>query len=219
MAVKLEAVQQLPMRYKVASIVRKAILAGEYFEGEELSLTALSQQLGVSRTPIREAFQMLEEEGLISLRPNKGAIVKGISEKTIKDHFDTRIVLEGECAYRAAEKKIDVTGLIKMQNDMEEAGNTLDLNAFKKYNQAFHMLIWQAADNEKILSIVTSLWNGSSFGKTVKELAHCMQSVKEHRAILEAVRNADAEGAKKAMQAHLIRSMNNILDSYTVSKQ
>ena len=46
-----------------------------------------------------------------------------------------------------------------------------------------------------------------------------MQSVKEHRAILEAVRNADAEGAKKAMQAHLIRSMNNILDSYTVSKQ
>ncbi len=216
MAAKLETVNILPIRFKVASVIRKAVLAGEYKEGEALSLTTTAEQLGVSRTPVREAFQMLAAEGLIELRLNKGAVVKGISEKTIRDHFDMRMLLEGECARRAAERGMDLTELWRAQKEIEAADGAFAPEDFRKYNQTLHASIWQAADNGKIADTATSLWNGSSFGKTVTESAHCLKSVEEHRRILECIEKRDGPGARDAMAAHLIRSMQNIIDSYHV---
>lgn len=216
MAVQLETVNMLPIRFKIASVIRKAILSGEYKEGEELSLTATAEQLGISRTPVREAFQMLAAEGLIELRLNKGAIVKGISEKTIRDHFDTRMLLEGECARRAAERGMELILLWAAQKEIEEAHGNFATEDFRKYNQMLHTCIWEAAGNEKIVAIATSLWNGSSFGKTVTESAHCRISVEEHREILECIEKRDGPGARKAMKIHLTRSMNNIIDSYNI---
>ncbi|MFR2693936.1 MAG: GntR family transcriptional regulator [Enterocloster bolteae] len=66
-----------------------------------MSLTDIANNLGVSRTPVREAFQILSSENLILLRMNKGAIVKGITTKTIREHFEMRSLLEGEAAVRA----------------------------------------------------------------------------------------------------------------------
>jgi DNA-binding GntR family transcriptional regulator len=216
MAAKLETVSILPIRFKIASVIRKAILSGEYKEGEELSLTATAEQLGVSRTPVREAFQMLAAEDLIELRLNKGAIVRGISEKTIRDHFDIRMLLEGECALRAARRGMDLTELWEAQKQMEAAGGKFQAEDFRKYNQMLHACIWQAADNKKIAAVATSLWNGSSFGKTVTESAHCAKSIEEHRQILECIEKHDGPGARDAMNAHLMRSMNNIIDSFHV---
>ena len=80
-------IQLLPAREQVASVLRKAILSRELKEGEELTLEGTASQLGVSSMPVREAFQILAGDGLIKLRPNKGAVVLGVNEKTIRDHY------------------------------------------------------------------------------------------------------------------------------------
>ena len=77
----------MPTRVRIASELRKAIYAGEYQSGDELSLTEVANQLGISRTPVREAFQELEGEGLITLRMNRGAVVNQIDRKFIRDIY------------------------------------------------------------------------------------------------------------------------------------
>ena len=98
----MESMELLPARVRITAILKKALFSGEYKSGDELSLTDIAAKLGVSRTPVREAFQALEAEGLIELRMNKGAIVKPIDEKYITDHYEMRILLESEAAARAA---------------------------------------------------------------------------------------------------------------------
>lgn len=90
----LNPIQMLPARDRVAAALREAILSHQFAEGEELTLKDTAAQLGVSSTPIREAFQMLSREGLIELRPNRGAIVLGMNEKRLRDHYETRAALE-----------------------------------------------------------------------------------------------------------------------------
>ena len=77
-------VKLLPAREQVASILRKAILSRELQEGQEITLEGIAELVGVSTTPVREAFQILARDGLIKLRPNKGAVVQGINEKTLR---------------------------------------------------------------------------------------------------------------------------------------
>ena len=103
----METLELLPVRVRITAILRKAIYSGEYKSGDELSLTDIAAQLGISRTPVREAFQVLESEGLITLRMNKGAIVNNIDKKFIQDIFEMRILLESEAAYRAAKNGME----------------------------------------------------------------------------------------------------------------
>ena len=81
---------------KVASELRKAILSRKMKEGEILSLDSVATQLNVSITPVREAFQILARDGLIKLRQNKGAIVLGITDTYIREHYQLRAILESE---------------------------------------------------------------------------------------------------------------------------
>ena len=83
----MEQLSMMPARVRIAAEMRKAIYAGEYKSGDELSLTDVAEKLGISRTPVREAFQELEAEGLITLRMNRGAVVNTIDRKFIRDIF------------------------------------------------------------------------------------------------------------------------------------
>ena len=91
---------------KVASELRKAILSRKMKEGEILSLDSVATQLNVSITPVREAFQILARDGLIKLRQNKGAIVLGITDTYIREHYQLRAILESACAGLAAEEGV-----------------------------------------------------------------------------------------------------------------
>ena len=92
MDIELEEFYTFPTRVKIASILRKAIFSGDIKAGEELSLTDISNKLNVSRTPVREAFQILENENLLELRMNKGAIVKCIDDNFFKDYYEVKIL-------------------------------------------------------------------------------------------------------------------------------
>ena len=90
--------EYLPLRDVVFNTLRHAILKGELEPGERLMEISLAQKLGVSRTPIREAIRKLELEGLVSIIPNKGAFVEGVSTDDIRDIYEIRALLEGLCA-------------------------------------------------------------------------------------------------------------------------
>ena len=94
---------QYSLRGRVFNKLREDILAGNYEENCELKEAAISKELGVSRTPVREALRQLELEGLVSIIPNKGAYVKGITAKDIYDVYVMRSYLEGLCARWACE--------------------------------------------------------------------------------------------------------------------
>ena len=92
----LKPIKMLPARERVAAALRKAIISRQITEGEVLTLENTAQELGVSITPVREAFQILERDGLIDLKQNKGATVLGINETTLREHFQIRAALESE---------------------------------------------------------------------------------------------------------------------------
>lgn len=211
---RLEQVDIMPARIRVSSILRKAILAGEFQAGEELSLTGIASELGVSRTPVREAFQMLESEGLIELRMNKGAVIKEISEKVIRDHYEVRMLLEGDAAARATLRQMNTEELEVYQKSMEAALSDFTAELYRQYNQTFHMAIWKAADNQKLFDMLHNLWNGSSFGRNISALDHQKVSIQEHSMILRYIREREPRLARKEMEHHIQRSMENIISSY-----
>ena len=214
----LEQVEIMPARIKIASILRKAILAGEFHEGQELSLTDLERKLGVSRTPVREAFQTLASEGLIQLRMNRGAIVKGINPKFITDHYEMRILLECEAVARATVNRMDTSHLFEIQQKIVDNLSIVTQDEYINYNQVLHTSIWKAADNQKLSNFLMGLWNGPSVGKTTIDAEHRFESIKEHGEIIQYIYSYEPDKAKKAMDKHIRRSMNNILDSYNLER-
>ena len=203
----------MPARIKIVAILRNAILSGEFAAGSELSLTGIAGRLGVSRTPVREAFQTLEAEGLIALRMNKGAIVKPVNKEFITDHFRIRMVLEGEAVFRAITRGMDPDPLIRLHEAAEGGDSSMTTGAYEEYNQQFHSRIWDAAGGRKLAGILQSLWNGPSYGRVTDDSRHRALSIEEHGQIVLAVSAGDAEAGRQVMQRHIERSMENILKS------
>lgn len=207
----LKPIKMLPARERVASVLRKAILSKELKEGEELTLEGISSQLGVSNTPIREAFQILANDGLIMLRPNKGALVLGINEKTIRDHYETRAILEKAAIEIACRKKANISAVKDAYELAREAMTSGNEQEYSNYNQAFHVEIWTLTENDKIKDLLSTMWNGLSLGHRVVEGDYAKISMAEHEKILNALVKYDEEAAGKLMEEHILRSMENML--------
>lgn len=204
----------LPAREQVASYLRKAILRREIPEGSVLTLEETARHMGVSATPVREALQLLASQGLVKLRPNKGALVLGMDEKSIRDHFAVRKILEGEAAALAARPGSDLTEVERVYAGMEKCLEEHRYGDYKHYNESFHMALWEAADNPKLTQILASLWNGLSLGFLVTETDYAKISFFEHEQLMEALRAHDPDRARKLMDEHMKRSMENILTNY-----
>ena len=207
----MDKINVMPVRVKIASIVRKSILSGEFAAGEELSLTDIATKLGVSRTPVREAFQTLANEGLIELRMNRGAVVKPIDTEFISDHFGMRILLEGEAVARAISNGMAPEPLIQLQKDIRSQPNLEAGTVYVDYNQDFHTRIWDGAKSKKVYDFCETLWNGPSFSKAVSDEEHRRRSIEEHEEIVRCILQNQPEEGRRAMAEHLKRSCNNIL--------
>lgn len=214
----LPQIDLMPARIRIAALLRKAILSGEYSAGQKLSLTDIAAQTGVSRTPVREAFQMLESEDLLELRMNKGAIVKSITADVIRDHYEMRILLEGEAIFRATNRHADVTEVQKAHSEIRAKNGYFKADEYTAYNNLFHNTIWHGAGSPKLITFLESLWNGSSFGKTVSAKDHQLMSIAEHDRMLRCMVDHNADLAKKEMEMHIKRSMQNILESFDVPR-
>ena len=211
----MEQLSMMPTRVRIAAELRKAIYAGEYQSGDELSLTEVAAQLGISRTPVREAFQELEGEGLITLRMNRGAVVNTIDGKFIRDIFEMRCLLESDAVARASRNGMETDELLERLYDLRDHITQVSRGTYEILNQDIHTAIWKAADNHQLEKYLLEMWNGPSVAGTPEEiLEHYRNSTFEHISILQFIRDGMAAEACRAMELHITRSMANMLRLY-----
>lgn len=210
----LKPIKLLPARERVASALRKAIISKQIAEGSVLTLEATAKELGVSTTPVREAFQILARDGLLELNQGKGAVVLGINETTLREHYQVRAALESYAAAMCCRETVDLSAI---ENCLIAARKNLEANdsdSYANYNQSFHYEIWTAAGNEKMKTMLSELWNGLSMGIKTTVTEYARNSQEEHEAIFAAIKRRDSLAAGQEMTRHILRSLDDVLTRY-----
>lgn len=209
-----EVTDKYSLRGRVFNKIREDILSGKYCQNEELKETTIGLELGVSRTPVREALRQLELEGLVNIIPNKGAYVNGISEKDIHDIYIIRSYLEGLCAKWACEHITQ-----EQIDELEEIVYLSEFHAKKEHHDQiveldnkFHQLIYEASGS-KILNHVLSDFH--HYVQRIRKITlasenRAINSNKEHTAILEAIRQRDGDKAEGLAHEHIKNTIKNI---------
>ncbi len=202
---------------KVFQRIRGDILKGNYKRGEELKEKAICEEMGVSRTPVREALRQLELEGLVNIISNKGAYVVGFTPKDIKDIYEIRTVLESLCArwaaIRAEEEQIEVLEEIIYLTDFHVRKGNMD--QVMKLGGKFHEILYEAGGSRILEQALQNYHHYLERVRTINLLSYqrAVESNEEHRRILEAIKEQDAKKAEDAITLHLANSVRDI-DSY-----
>lgn len=185
-----------------------AIGAGQLKPGERIRETALAEQLGISRTPIREALQRLARDGLVQLDARNGARIAELSLKAIQELYDLREILEGSTA-RLAAMSATANDRQRLNAILErEAAQLDDPAALAKINKLYHNTLCEAANNRYLMSAVatfstTLLLLGPT---TLAASQRAGESHAEHRAVVAAIAAGDADQAEQLMRGHIRRA-------------
>lgn len=213
--VKQEVTDKYSLRGRVFHKLREDILSGKYKDHEELKEVAIGDEMGVSRTPVREAFRQLELEGLIQIIPNKGAYVTGITEKDVKDIYMIRSLLEGLCA-RWATEHITKEQMEEMEENVYLAkfhASKGHLEQLAELDNRFHDILYEAC-NSKMLEHQLKDFHQYVLRVRKKTLANANrgpQSNEEHEKIMEAIKDKDAALAETLANQHMINAYENMV--------
>jgi DNA-binding GntR family transcriptional regulator len=210
---------------KLAATLQARVLSGELPTGARLRQEALAEEFGVSRTPVREALRKLQASGLVEVRPHRGALVRGLSAREIRDAYEVRAELEGLAAELAAlhPHHEDIAALHEAQQEFRAAldeavaareGGALpaeDVSArWGRANDLFHQTIQHAAGNTVLADTLTHLHRSfpRDLSRTVlRESTTLLQeNVREHEAIIDAIEQRDAAAARALMVKHVRRA-------------
>ncbi|MCQ6268384.1 GntR family transcriptional regulator [Fictibacillus sp. WQ 8-8] len=193
------------LHQKVCSILRKAILQGEFKPGERLKQSDLADSIGVSRMPVREALRKLESEGLVVLEPHKGAIVKSIQVEDILEIYELRSQLE-KMAVELSVEKLKDEDVEQLKNLVVKMESTNEVDEFVYTNIEFHQLLIKYCPWKRLLKFIETLWNGFPQDTPQILTGQIDKSNQEHRAILEAVLIKDNVKASKLVSNHIKRT-------------
>lgn len=204
---KLNMNAYLPLRDVVFQTLREAILKGELKPGERLMELQLASKLGVSRTPIREAIRMLEQEGLAVTIPRKGAEVAKMTEKNMEDVLQIREALD-ELAVQIACDKMTEQQLVELTFAMKNFENAIQSGNLKKiveYDVEFHDIIYEATDNPRLVTLLNNLREQIYRYRVeyLKEKENYPMLVKEHEEIVNALKLKKKEDVANAMRKHI----------------
>jgi len=196
-----------------------AIIEGVLKPEEKLVEDDLCNKFGISRSPIRECFRILQSEGLIVIEPRKGAFVKKFSRKEIKDVFPVRAHLEGLAAKLATPNMGDreIGKLEDLIDEMNSAIKTKDVRAFLKCNSIFHGTFIKAAQNEILEKILVTLGKGFwlriayHYYQSSPELVF---SNKMHKDIVTAFRKGDPHAAEQAVKEHIEHAKRSMMEFF-----
>lgn len=201
------------LRARVFAALENGILSGEYKAGDTMNELRLSRDLGVSRTPIREALMQLELEGLVETIQNKGAIVVGVSARDIEDIYAIRLHIEG-FASELATKRITEDELIALEKMIELQEFYLekkDTDQIWRLDTDFHKLIYEASGNRSLRTMLTNFHNQIQRGRglSLRVEGRAGKAVAEHRLILEAIKNRDSDKASDLTTEHILNALLN----------
>ena len=203
-------VQQV-LYQEVADRLRAMIQAHELESGEWIDEVRLTRELGISRTPLREALKVLVAEGLLRLEPRRGCFVNELSARDMDDIFPLMAMLEGRCAYEAARKvtEDDLLRLEPLHARLQEHAAAGDIDAYYACNAVIHEEVQALADNRWLSDLVDHLRKLLSLSRH-KSLAlpgRIKESCAEHMAIFAALKARDPDGAEALTRKHLLRQL------------
>lgn len=195
--------------------IREDILNDKYRAGDKIVEAKLAEELGVSRTPVREALKQLELDGLVDNIPNRGVVVKGISNQDIHDIYTIRVAIEGLAAKWAVERKSTT-----IVDELKEIYDLMEFYTFKgdvdkvfELNTKFHEAVYVASNSRYLEQILRDflLFIRTTRNKSLQCEGRAIEALAEHKAILDGFIAEDAEKAFEATIKHIESSRQNAL--------
>ena len=208
-----------PLRKQVYEVLREAILKGNIEPGEKITEVEIAEELNVSRTPVREAFRMLELEELIIIIPQQGVFIAGIkSKEEIDEIFLVRRELEGLAAYQAA-KNITREQAEKLELYSEQIKECIENNNLKRcvrLDISFHQIIKGASNNKWLEKFLDSLFEKVTRfrSKSLGQKGRMKKALNEHKKLATAIANGESELARDLAQKHIDRAWDSIIQIF-----
>lgn len=212
-----EVTDKYSLRGRVFNKLREDILEGKLKCNEALKETLISNELGVSRTPVREAIRQLELEGLVSIIPNKGAIVTGINAKDIRDIYSIRSLIEGLCARWVVQN-------IKPQQ-LEQLEEIVYLSEFhfrkKHYEQLFeldnkfHEALYEASGSRTLKHVLSDFHHYVQRVRraSLMTIDRAFKSIEEHKALLVAIKEKNEEKSEQLANLHIRNTAIHVIEN------
>jgi DNA-binding GntR family transcriptional regulator len=192
-----------------------SIVSGGVEPGSALRPDAIARQLQVSTTPVREAMQRLENDGLAVKLPNRGWFVREYSDQQVRDLYEMRTALECFSVRLACGRITDeeLAWLREHQTSGEAALAAGDMDAYRIYNRDLHAAIFRAARNSYLTSVMGQIRLQSEMlmAKTIRIIGRPLRAIEEHHRLIELVAARDAAQAERLMEVHIMSALEDIL--------
>jgi DNA-binding GntR family transcriptional regulator len=192
--------------HDAVALLRRLIEIGELAPGERLREVAISQRLGMSRTPVREAFRTLAAEGLVELLPNRSVVVSDIDRAEMADVFDVLGALESLAARQACQRMGDdaIELLRRLQEDLERYYGAFDRDSYVSTNRRIHEVIVEGSQNSPLILAWRMILPRADRARNANNINRnrWTEAVYEHRRIYAALAARDVERAGALMVAH-----------------
>lgn len=191
-------------------LIRRAIADGQLQPGQRLKEEELARELGISRTPVREALLVLQSEGLVDSSPNRGAVVREYEPDDLDDLYQLRAVVEGFAARRAA-TRIAPAGIAELRRSCDRYAKKRaegDVNGIVRENLRFHSIVLEAAGSERLAEVVRKVvelplvYRSYTWYTPDQTLA----SEHAHRQLVAAFEARDADRAELIMKEHVFEA-------------
>jgi DNA-binding GntR family transcriptional regulator len=210
----MSAVEYSSLTDIVARAVTERVVTGDFQPGQKLSEARVAEIVGVSRSPVREAFHRLAREGLLIIQPRKGTVVSPITARETIDFYDSRILLEVECTRLAAPRA--GAALERLQNtlgDMQQAMRARELHDYLLHVAAFHEAVQDCCPNRVLVGMINSMWRRAMRFRSVaiRYENRLDRSFAQHAALIEALTARDADRAGDIVAGILEESKQAIL--------
>mgnify|MGYP003676220932 CR=1 FL=1 len=213
------------MSTRIADSVRERIeqmiVTGEFADGERLDEVKLAEQFGVSRTPLREAFQALAASGLVKLEARRGAFIRHPDFVELVEMFEVMAEIEAMCGFRAARHVTgsQMTAIGKTIENCETAISAGDFDEYYRENETFHHLLYEASGNRFLAREAARLHKRLKPYRRLQLRANgrMPQSMREHRAVFAALERNDPKATAAALRQHVAiqgERFNDLMASY-----
>lgn len=199
---------------RIADELRRALMRGQFFPGQKLSLRSLAEQLGTSPMPVREVVSQLTAAGVLEALPNRSVQVPKLTEAKFKELTQIRALLEGYAAEMACEHCTPalIKSLQKIDADLTRFSKERNVLGILTSNQSFHFGIYAASQSEILLPLIEALWlrAGPAMYFSLSEQAHIWDAG-THQDILDCMRAGDAAGTRRAIERDILRTSKLLL--------
>ena len=192
----------------------ESMIRGELESGAQLNADAIAQHLKVSTTPVRDALNRLQKDGLVVKMAYQGWFVRRFQDHEIRDVYEVRAGLESLGVRLACDRITaeEIEGLREHQRKGEAALEQADLEAYRLYNQDLHSAIMRAARNSELMTIMAQTSHKTQMlsAKTIRLLGRPLRAVQEHKQLIECISMRNSIAAQQLMERHILSAMEDI---------